>query len=273
MTTSTNTTPSENYVFEALGISKHYGGVKALDNVDLQLRAGEILALVGDNGAGKSTLVKAITGAIRKDDGTLLFDGNEIQIENPSDAKHFGIETVYQDLALVNELDVTKNIFLGREIVRKGILGKWFGFLDFKKMNQNVSQLFDKLNISIQDLHREAVAFSGGQRQAVALSKTVQFGKRVAILDEPTAALGVKESHNAMQLIKSLKDHGLAIIMVTHNMQHVLEYCDRVMVLRLGKKVRVENVSDINGNQLVSLITGANETGNDSNQNKAEKDR
>jgi len=253
-------TSNDKAVFEAVGICKNYGGVKALDNVDLNLMAGEVLALVGDNGAGKSTLVKAITGAISKDGGSIYFDGKEAVINEPADAKHFGIETVYQDLALVNELNVTRNIFLGREILLKGLLGKWFGFLDYKKMHQEVIDLFDKLNISIHDLHREASDFSGGQRQAVALSKTVQFGKRVAILDEPTAALGVKESHNAMQLVKSLKEHGLSVIMVTHNMQHVLQYCDRVMVMRLGKKVAVRSVSDIDGDQLVGLITGATNT-------------
>jgi fructose transport system ATP-binding protein len=252
-----NNNDGDRYVFEALGVSKNYGGVKALDNVDLQLKSGEVLALVGDNGAGKSTLVKAITGAISKDSGSIYFDGKEAIINAPSDAKRFGIETVYQDLALVNELNVTKNIFLGREILAKGFLGKWFGFLDFKRMNQEVNDLFGKLNITIHDIHRDASDFSGGQRQAVALSKTVQFGKRVAILDEPTAALGVKESHNAMQLVKSLKEHGLSVIMVTHNMQHVLEYCDRVMVMRLGKKVAVESISNIDGDQLVGLITGA----------------
>jgi fructose transport system ATP-binding protein len=257
MSSTENQDARDSFVFEALGVCKNYGGVKALDNVDLQLKEGEVLALVGDNGAGKSTLVKAITGAISKDSGSIFFDGEEATINEPADAKRFGIETVYQDLALVNELNVTKNIFLGREILSKNWLGKWLGFLDFKKMNEEVTELFGKLNISIHDLNRDASAFSGGQRQAVALSKTVQFGKRVAILDEPTAALGVKESHNAMQLVKSLKDHGLSVIMVTHNMQHVLQYCDRVMVMRLGKRVAVQSVADINGDQLVGLITGA----------------
>jgi fructose transport system ATP-binding protein len=159
----------------------------------------------------------------------------------------------------VNEISISKNVFLGREILKDNWLGRLFGVLDFKKMDAEIRDLFGKLDIRIADIYREAQAFSGGQRQAVALSKTVMFGKRVAILDEPTAALGVRESQMAMNLVGQLHDHGLSVIMITHNMQHVLNYCDRVMVLRLGKLVAVRNVSEIDGDQLVSLITGASE--------------
>lgn len=248
-----------NIVLEARGMSKHYGGVVALDNVDLTLHEGEVLAIVGDNGAGKSTLVKALTGAIPKSSGTIFFDGNEVEISTPTDAKTAGIETVYQDLALVNEISITKNVFLGREIIKDSLLGRFFGLLDFKKMENEIRTLFSKLDIRISDIFRDAQAFSGGQRQAVALSKTVMFGKRIAILDEPTAALGVRESKMAMGLVGSLKDHGLSVIMITHNMQHVLNYCDRVMVLRLGKLAAVRDVKDIDGDILVGLITGASE--------------
>lgn len=251
--------PEPGHIFEALNVSKTFGGVRALDDVSLRLKAGEVLAVVGDNGAGKSTLIKAITGALSRDNGDLYFDGKRIEISTPKDAKEIGIETVYQDLALVNELNVTKNIFLGREVVKDNLLGRLFGVLDFRKMDREVRSLFSKLNIRITDIYREAEAFSGGQRQAVALSKTVMFGKRVAILDEPTAALGVRESQMAMDLVMSLKDHGLSVIMITHNMQHVLSYCDRVMVLRLGKLAAVKKVSDVDGDSLVSLITGAGE--------------
>ncbi len=246
-------------IFRAQGISKHYGGVVALDAVDLELREGEVLAVVGDNGAGKSTLIKAITGAISKTSGTIEMDGKEVQINSPTDAKAAGIETVYQDLALVNELSISKNMYLGREIPRDDFLGKFFGVLDFPKMDAEIRALFQKLDIRIADIYREAEAFSGGQRQAVALAKTVMFGKRIAILDEPTAALGVRESQMAMDLVRSLKDHGLSVIMITHNMQHVLNYCDRVMVLRLGKLAAVKNVSEVDGDALVGLITGATE--------------
>ncbi|MEV8467649.1 ATP-binding cassette domain-containing protein [Fluviibacterium sp. DFM31] len=243
-------------VLEARGISKHYGGIVALDNVDLTLHEGEVLAVVGDNGAGKSTLIKALTGAIPRTSGTIRFDGQEAQIDSPTDAKAAGIETVYQDLALVNEIPITQNVFLGREIVRDDWLGRIFGVLDFKRMDREIRDLFAKLDIRITDIYRDAQAFSGGQRQAVALSKTVMFGKRVAILDEPTAALGVRESQMAMDLVRSLKDHGLSVIMITHNMQHVLNYCDRVMVLRLGRLTAVRRVDEVDGDRLVGLITG-----------------
>lgn len=251
------TSGSPRTVLEATGISKHYGGIVALDNVDLTLREHEVLAVVGDNGAGKSTLIKALTGAIARTSGTICFDGKDARIDSPTDAKAAGIETVYQDLALVNEISITKNVFLGREILRDDWLGRYFGVLDFRRMDAEIRALFAKLDIRIADIYREAQAFSGGQRQAVALSKTVMFGKRVAILDEPTAALGVRESQMAMDLVGSLKDHGLSVIMITHNMEHVLKYCDRVMVLRLGRLAAVRDVADIDGDTLVGLITGA----------------
>ncbi len=244
-------------ILKARGLGKRYGGVVALENVDLDLRRGEVLAVVGDNGAGKSTLIKALTGAITKTSGRVEIDGQEVQIDSPADAKAAGIETVYQDLALVNELSITKNMFLGREIVRKDLFGKLFGTLDFARMDAEIRTLFQKLDIRIADIYREAEAFSGGQRQAVALAKTVMFGKRIAILDEPTAALGVRESKMAMDLVNSLKDHGLSVIMITHNMQHVMNYCDRVMVLRLGRLAAVRDVKDVDGDTLVGLITGS----------------
>lgn len=252
-----NGSTGDQYVLEARGVTKRFGGVTALDSVDLELREGEVLALVGDNGAGKSTLVKTITGALSRDEGQIFFDGQQVHIDTPLEARNIGIETVYQDLALVNELSITKNIFLGREIVRDNLLGRLFGALDFRKMETNVRDLFGRLDIRISDIYRDAQGFSGGQRQAVALSKTIMFGKRVAVLDEPTAALGVRESKMAMDLVLSLKDHGLSVIMITHNMQHVLNYCDRVMVMRLGKRAAVRNVSDVDGDMLVGLITGA----------------
>jgi len=254
-----NTSDQRKAILRAEGLSKHYGGVVALDSVDLELREGEVLAVVGDNGAGKSTLIKALTGAISKTSGRVEMDGETIEINSPTDAKAAGIETVYQDLALVNELSITKNMFLGREIVRSDIFGKLFGSLDFAKMDSEIRTLFQKLDIRIADIYREAEAFSGGQRQAVALAKTVMFGKRIAILDEPTAALGVRESKMAMDLVRSLKDHGLSVIMITHNMQHVMNYCDRVMVLRLGRLAAVRDVKDVDGDALVGLITGATE--------------
>lgn len=245
------------FVLEATGITKTFGGVTALDHVDLRLRRGEVLALVGDNGAGKSTLVKAITGATAMDSGSVRFDGTEVSIQTPADAKALGIETVYQDLGLVNNLSVTKNVFLGRELVRQSVFGRLLGTLDLRAMDAEVRDLFQRLGVEIRDLSRETGSFSGGQRQAVALSRTVLFGKKVAILDEPTAALGVKEAANAMRLVKSLKDHGLSVIMITHNMRQVLDYCDRVQVMRLGRCAAVSDVAGLTGDDLVGLITGA----------------
>jgi len=247
---------SAKIILKARGLSKHYGGVVALDAADFDLREGEVLAIVGDNGAGKSTLVKALTGAVPKTSGVISIDGHETRIDNPTDAKNAGIETVYQDLALVNEISITKNMFLGREIVKDNLFGKWFGALDFPTMDKKIKELFQKLDIRIADIYRDAEAFSGGQRQAVALAKTVMFGKRIAILDEPTAALGVRESKMAMDLVCSLKDHGLSVIMITHNMQHVLNHCDRVVVMRLGKVAAVCDVDEVDGDMLVGLITG-----------------
>ncbi|WP_270729800.1 ATP-binding cassette domain-containing protein [Shimia sp. Alg240-R146] len=247
---------ADKIILQARGLSKRYGGVVALEDVDLELRQGEVLAVVGDNGAGKSTLIKALTGAIAKTAGRVEIDGQEVHIDSPTQAKAVGIETVYQDLALVDELSITKNMFLGREIKRKDVFGRLFGTLDFAKMDTEIRALFQKLDIRIADIYREAEAFSGGQRQAVALAKTVMFGKRIAILDEPTAALGVRESKMAMDLVNSLKDHGLSVIMITHNMQHVMNYCDRVMVLRLGRLAAVRDVKDVDGDTLVGLITG-----------------
>ena len=188
--------------------------------------------------------------------GKVMLDGKPAQIGTPTQAKAAGIETVYQDLALVNEISITKNVFLGREILRDDWLGRIFGVLDFKKMDAEIRALFEKLDVGIADIYRDAQSFSGGQRQAVALSKTVMFGKRIAILDEPTAALGVRESRMAMDLVRSLKDHGMSVIMITHNMQHVLNYCDRVMVLRLGRLAAVRQVAEVDGDTLVGLITG-----------------
>lgn len=251
---------TQDVVLEARNITKRFGGVTALDSVNLTLNAGEVLAVVGDNGAGKSTLIKCITGAMAFDEGEVLLGGERVIIDSPALAKQLGIETVYQDLALVNELNVTKNIFLGRERVRGSWLGRQLGLLDFSRMDREVKELFTSLDIEITDLHRDASAFSGGQRQAVALSRTVLFGKRVAVLDEPTAALGVRESANAMKLVGRLKEHGLAVIMITHDMRHVLDHCHRVSVLRLGRHVATRAVSDITGDELVGLITGATET-------------
>jgi len=240
----------------AKGISKYFGGVCALNNVDLELKKGEILGLVGDNGAGKSTLIKIISGVLSKDSGEIYFANRRVEINNPKDAKQLGIETVYQDLALVNYLDIPANIFLGREIKYNNLFGKIFRFINKKLMLKESQILIEKLGINLENLRKEIMYYSGGQRQSVALGKIFYWGRKVAILDEPTAALGVKESKVALELIKNLKKHGLSIIIISHNLQHIFSLVDRIMVLRRGEKVGVVNVHDINADDIVGMITG-----------------
>src|SRR4030042_1670442 len=243
------------YILEAIGITKHFGGVYALDNVDLNLRHGEILGLVGDNGAGKSTLIKIISGILRKDGGDIYFEGKKENINNPVDSQRLGIETVYQDLSLVNNQNAPFNIFLGRELTYGGVI-KYLGFLNKKMMLKESLDLLDRLNINIGDLTKPMMDYSGGQRQAVAISKAVYWQSKVVILDEPTAALGVAESKKVLDLIKMLKEQsGISIIIISHNMQHLFSVVDRIMVLRRGKKITVQNVHDVTGTDIVKFIT------------------
>jgi len=245
------------YILEAIGITKHFGGVYALDNVDLNLRRGEILGLVGDNGAGKSTLIKIISGILRKDGGEIYFEGKKVNINNPVDSQRLGIETVYQDLSLVNNQNAPFNIFLGRELIYGGLI-KYLGFLNKKMMLKESLDLLDRLKINIGDLAKPMMDYSGGQRQAVAISKAVYWQSKVVILDEPTAALGVAESKKVLDLIKMLKEQsGISIIIISHNMQHLFSVVDRIMVLRRGKKITVQNVHDVTGTDIVKFITGA----------------
>lgn len=247
------------YILEARGISKHFGGVYALDSVDLTLKHNEVLGLVGDNGAGKSTLIKVISGVIKKDKGDIYFDGEKVNIKNPRDAYDLGIETVYQNLNLVDLQNVVFNIFLGREMKSKGLL-KFFGFLNHKKMFKESEELIEELNIDLGSLSKPMRDYSGGQRQAVAISKAVYWGKKVVILDEPTAALGVKESAKMLEFIRMLKEKSkMSIIVISHNMQHIFKMVDRIMVLRRGKLVTVRDVHDVSSDDIVKYITGSEE--------------
>jgi ABC-type sugar transport system ATPase subunit len=248
---------SDNIILEVKNISKYFGNIMALNNVSFSLQKNEILGLVGDNGAGKSTLIKIISGVYQKNSGEIYFDGSKVEINSPTDAIGIGIETVYQDLALVDELDVSANIFLGREQTRWGKFGKKVGVLNFKKMYNESFDLIGKLKSNIPNLKKSVRYLSGGQRQAVAISKVVFWGKKVVILDEPTAALGVKESENVLNLIKSLKDHGVSVIAVSHNLQHVFKIVDRIMILRLGEVVGILNTHETEADEVVSMITGA----------------
>lgn len=247
------------YILEANRIKKHFGGVYALDGVDLHLKHNEILGIVGDNGAGKSTLIKIISGILKKDEGEIYFDGNKVNINNPKDACNLGIETVYQDLSLVDLQSPAFNIFLGREAYYSGIL-KYLGVLNDKWMLKETINLMDKLKVSLGNLRRPVREYSGGQRQAIAISKAVYWGTKVAILDEPTAALGVNESKKALELIKLLKENShISVIIISHSMQHIFSVVDRIMVLRRGKLVTVQDVHDVTATDIIKYITGAEE--------------
>jgi fructose transport system ATP-binding protein len=233
-------------ILEMKHISKRFGGLTALDNVNFDLYKNEILALVGDNGAGKSTLIKVISGAIIPDEGEIFLYGKKVEINSPIDAKKLEIETVYQDLALIDTLDVTKNIFLGRE---KSLL--------FHKRRQEIARkIIDGLDINIPDIREKVRILSGGQRQSVAIARATTFGKRIILLDEPTAALGVRESKHILEIIGSLKARGLSIIIITHNLEHAFFISDRFFVLRNGKEVGVKKKEETSVDEIVKMITG-----------------
>src|SRR5512144_786432 len=232
-------------------ISKAFGGVQALKGVDLDLYLGEVHALVGDNAAGKSTLIKTLAGAIQKDSGTISFEGHEVEISEPRDAKALGVETVYQDLALADNLDVPANVFLGREIMRPGLFG-WL--LDNARMEKQAKELLGRLKINIPNVRQRVRAMSGGQRQSIAISRCVCFNARVVILDEPTAALGVEETRKVYGLIQEMREHGRAVLIISHNLNHVFENCDRITVMKTGRTVGSRRVSETNQDEIVRMI-------------------
>jgi ABC-type sugar transport system ATPase subunit len=241
------------YVLEARNISKKFGRVQAIEDITLQLGQGEILALVGDNGAGKSTLIKIIAGALRKDSGEILLDGQVVEFENPMHAKSLGIEAVYQDLSLINYLNVYQNLFLGREIQKR------IGFikvLDQRRMEQEAIQKLSTLGVKVKSCREWVSRLSGGQRQSVAVAKAASFGRKIVILDEPTAALGVEEAHHVLEIVRELKHKGASVIIITHNMEHAFSVADRFQVIRLGKVVGVRTKSETNIDEIVKMITG-----------------
>lgn len=249
-----------NYLLRVEDISKSFGGVKALQDISMEVGYNEILAIVGDNGAGKSTLVKIISGAILPDKGRIFLDGKEVSIKNPRDAASLGIQMCYQDLALVDSLDVSTNIFLGREICKK-VLG-FINVLLLKRMQNESIKHLKTLGIELQNVKEKVHNLSGGQRQVIAISRAVYWGTKLVILDEPTAALGVREAQKVNELIKRLKQEGISVIVISHNLQHVFHVADRVVVLRHGKKVGERIIKDTNGDQIVKMITGAEFIGN-----------
>jgi len=244
-------------VMQAKGLVKRYGQVTALDGADFELRAGEILAVIGDNGAGKSSLIKALSGATVPDDGEILLDGRPVQFKSPIDARRAGIETVYQDLAVAPAMTIAENLFLGREIRRPGILGDIFRMLDKKKMLAESIARMQDLKVGIRSMTQAVETLSGGQRQCVAVARAAAFAQHVVIMDEPTAALGVKEGNMVLELIRRVRDKGLPVVLISHNMPHVFEIADRIHVARLGRRAAVLNPKKISMSDTVAVMTGA----------------
>jgi len=243
-------------VLQARGLVKRYGHVTALAGVDLDLLPGEILAVIGDNGAGKSTLVKALSGALVPDAGEIRLDGRVVKFRGPGDARREGIETVYQDLAVAPAMTVAENLFLGREIRKAGLLGSVFRLLDKNRMLADAAAHMESLQIGIASMRQPVESLSGGQRQAVAVARSA-FARHVVIMDEPTAALGVKESRMVLDLIRRVRDKGLPVILISHNMPHVFDVADRIHIARLGKRVAVVSPGEISMAEAVAIMTGA----------------
>lgn len=243
-------------VLEARAVSKHFGGVVALSHGDFQLRPNEVHAIVGDNGAGKSTMLKILAGVHQPDGGQVLIDARLVTIPSPSAAREHGIAAVYQDLALVDHLDVSANLFLGREEFRRAPLS-WLGVLNQSSMRRRAVSEVRRLKVGVRSVDQLVGGMSGGQRQAIAVARAVAFGSRVIIMDEPTAALGVRESGAVLDLIREVRSQGLAVIMISHNLPEVFAVADRVTILRLGRTVRTINQSDTDLESIVGLMTGA----------------
>jgi simple sugar transport system ATP-binding protein len=247
---------SDQPVLEARGIVKTFGRVVALNGANFTVYPGEVVALVGDNGAGKSTLVKTLVGVHPADRGEILFEGREVHINTPQQARDIGIETVYQDLALAAEIDPAANMFLGREILRPGLLGR-LGFLDKAAMRRRSDEAFRSLGVRIQDTGAPVANMSGGQRQGIAISRAVTWASKVVFMDEPTAALGVVQTRNVLEQIRRVRDQGLSIVLISHNMPEVFEVADRIEVLRLGERVARLRPSEVSMEDVVSAMTGA----------------
>ena len=249
---------SATVVLEAKGLVKRFGRVVALDRADFELRAGEILAVIGDNGAGKSTLIKTLSGAMIPDGGEILLEGERVHFSSPMAARKAGIETVYQNLALSPALSIADNMFMGRELRRPGVMGKVFRSLDKKAMDAVAREKLSELGLmTIQNIRQPVETLSGGQRQGVAVARAAAFGSRVVILDEPTAALGVKESRKVLDLILGLREKGLPVVLISHNMPHVFEVADRIHIHRLGRREALINPSDFSMSDAVAIMTGA----------------
>jgi fructose transport system ATP-binding protein len=244
-------------VFEARRVSKHYGHVIALDGVDFELRAGEVLAVVGDNGAGKSTLIKILSGAVPPDTGTILLDDEPVHFTSPLDARLRGIETVYQDLAVAPALDIASNLFLGRELRRRGPLGSVLRMLDKPRMRREAKRHMDELRFRLPSITHPVELLSGGQRQGVAVARAAAFARRLVIMDEPTAALGVRETGQVLDLIRTIRDRGLPVVLISHNMPNVFEVADRIHIMRLGRRAALVTPRSHSMADVVAIMTGA----------------
>ena len=256
---------SQTPVLEARGLVKHYGQVVAMDGADFDLYPGEILAVIGDNGAGKSTLIKALSGAVVPDSGKIFLNGNEVKLRTPLDARGYGIETVHQSLAVAPALNIVDNMFMGREIRKPGFRGKYLRMLDKKKMLEDATVYMQDLEFRIQSMKQPVETLSGGQRQGVAVARAAAFAQNVIILDEPTAALGVKESGMVLELIQKVRERGLPVILISHNMPHVFEIADRIHVHRMGKRTAVVRPNDYSMADVVAIMTGALEVEQEKN--------
>ncbi|MEV0681961.1 ATP-binding cassette domain-containing protein [Actinosynnema sp. NPDC050436] len=243
-------------LLDARDLVKRYGGVEALRGASFTAHAGEVVSLIGDNGAGKSTLVKCLSGAEQPDGGTIVFDGRPVALPGPAAARELGIETVYQDLAVAPDLDPAANLFLGRELLKPGLLGR-LGVLDKKEMRRRATGSFEELGVSLQDVDVPIGALSGGQRQSVAVARSVVWAGRLVFMDEPTAALGVVQRQRVLDVVKRVRDRGLAVVLISHNMPEVLAVSDRVEVLRLGRRVARFTAADTTVEELVGAMTGA----------------
>jgi simple sugar transport system ATP-binding protein len=256
MTTMSESVTTNVPLLEARNIQKRFGRVIALREGTFALRPNEVHAIVGDNGAGKSTLIKIVSGVYHPDAGELLLDGREVTIGNPREARALGIETVYQDLALAEHLDASANLFLGRERLLPPPLS-WLGFLDTKSMRRRAQDEMHRLKVGIQSVEQPVLGLSGGQRQAVAVARAVAWGTRIVIMDEPTAALGVRESAMVLELIQKVRDQGIAVVMISHNLPEVFAVADRITVLRLGRTITTLDRTQTSVEAIVGMMTGA----------------
>jgi fructose transport system ATP-binding protein len=244
-------------ILEARHLVKRYGHVVALNGADFELYPGEITAIIGDNGAGKSTLIKALSGAIQPDEGEIRLDGAPITFRAPLDARRAGIETVYQELAVAPALDIAENIFLGRELRRRGVAGRLLRTLDKRRMRREAARHFSELKIGVPSIGQAVENLSGGQRQGVAVARAAAWGRRLVIMDEPTAALGVKETRQVLDLILRVRESGLPVILISHDMPHVFELADRIQIMRLGRRVAVVTPHTHSMPEAVAIMTGA----------------